>query len=118
MRPAGVSEISHLAPLKNSCAIGRSFHHGFHARQTFLKLTANHFVYVHEQLDSLGHEIVLAGHAPYHRGLVASGWRVNSVVLVAANGLKNSRLILIRSLGQLSVIAIRPSPTSLLPDHV
>src|SRR5438093_10462820 len=46
-----------------------------------------------------------------------AGLNVNSAVLVAAKGFTNSSLILTSSLGRLSVIVMRPSPTLLLPAH-
>src|SRR5207245_9898944 len=46
-----------------------------------------------------------------------SGLNVNSAVLVAAKGFTNSSLILTSSLGRLSVIVMRPSPTLLFPAH-
>src|SRR6266478_9809244 len=46
-----------------------------------------------------------------------AGLNVNSAVFVAAKGFRNSSLILTSSLGRLSVIVMRPSPTLLLPDH-
>src|SRR3990172_6192094 len=48
----------------------------------------------------------------------ALAMKMNSVVLVASKGFVKSSLILIRSLGRLSVIVMLPSPTSLLPDHL
>src|SRR4029077_18014772 len=45
------------------------------------------------------------------------GWKVNSAVLVAANGFMNSSLIRTRSLGWLSMIVMRPSTTLLLPTQ-
>ena len=42
---------------------------------------------------------------------------MNSAVLVAANGFRNSSLIRTSSFGRLSVIVMRPSPTLLLPAH-
>src|ERR1039458_617409 len=45
----------------------------------------------------------------------ASGWNVNSAVLVALNGFRNSSRMRIKSAGWLSVMGIRPSPTFLLP---
>src|SRR5438132_5492792 len=47
-----------------------------------------------------------------------SGLNVNSAVLVAAKGFRNSRLTLISSDGRLSVSVMRPSPTCLLPVHM
>src|SRR6267142_2007157 len=44
-----------------------------------------------------------------------SGLNVNSAVFVASKGFRNSSLILTSSLGRLSVIVMRPSPTLLLP---
>src|SRR6266478_3448340 len=49
---------------------------------------------------------------------VPSGLNVNSATLVPAKGFTNSSLTRIRSLGWLSTIVIRPSPTSWLPTHV
>src|SRR5262249_1369574 len=46
-----------------------------------------------------------------------SGLNVNSAVLVAWNGLRNSSLIRTSSSGRLSTIVMRPSPTLLLPAH-
>src|SRR5438445_13642012 len=46
-----------------------------------------------------------------------AGLNVNSAVLVAAKGFTNSSLILTSSLGRLSVIVMRPSPTLLFPAH-
>src|SRR6185503_2794135 len=46
-----------------------------------------------------------------------SGLNVNSAVLVAANGFRNSSLMRTISLGRLSTIVMRPSPTLLLPAH-
>src|SRR6185295_19767325 len=46
-----------------------------------------------------------------------SGLNANSAVLVAAKGFRNSSLIRISSLGRLSVIVMRPSPTLSLPAH-
>src|SRR6266576_961564 len=46
-----------------------------------------------------------------------SGVNVNSAVLVAANGFRNSSLIRTSSLGRLSTIVMRPSPTLRLPAH-
>src|SRR5262249_22582742 len=46
-----------------------------------------------------------------------SGLNVNSAVLVASNGFRNSSLIRTSSFGRLSEIVIRPSPTLLLPAH-
>ncbi|MNG14102.1 hypothetical protein D3C84_978320 [compost metagenome] len=43
------------------------------------------------------------------------GWRVNSAVLWASKGIWKSSLISTRSFGSLSVICMRPTPTSLLP---
>src|SRR2546430_5360516 len=44
------------------------FDHRFHLRQPPLEHASDHFVHVHEQVDCLGHEVVLAGHAPRHDG--------------------------------------------------
>src|SRR4051812_12628642 len=46
-----------------------------------------------------------------------SDLKVNSVSAVEANGLMNSSLMRTRSLGRLSVIVIRPSPTFLSPTQ-
>src|SRR6266404_215558 len=46
-----------------------------------------------------------------------SGLKLNSATLVPAKGFTNSSLTWIRSLGRLSTIVIRPSPTSRLPTH-
>src|SRR5262249_29694746 len=47
-----------------------------------------------------------------------SGTNLNSATLVPANGRMKSSRSLTRSFGRLSVIVMRPSPTSLLPDHL
>ncbi|MNF14055.1 hypothetical protein D3C80_2161170 [compost metagenome] len=44
-----------------------------------------------------------------------SGRRVNSAVLWASKGISKSSLISTREAGSLSVISMRPVPTSLLP---
>src|SRR5215813_9725850 len=46
-----------------------------------------------------------------------SGTNLNSAMLVPANGRMKSRRSLTRSFGRLSVMVMRPSPTSLFPDH-
>src|SRR5262249_45036309 len=46
-----------------------------------------------------------------------SGLNVNSPVLVASNGLRNSSLIRISSFGLLSVLVTRPPPPFLLRAH-
>ena len=47
----------------------------------------------------------------------AAGLKVKVAVLVAAMGFRNSRRIVMRSVGLLSVIVILPSPTCLLPTQ-
>src|SRR5579871_1118134 len=49
--------------------------------------------------------------------LLPFGLNVNSAILVAAKGFRNSSLILINSTGRLSVRVMRPVPTCLLPLH-
>jgi hypothetical protein len=51
--------------------LGCCFHNRFHFRQSLVELAADHFVHVHEKIDRLGHEIVLAGHVPRHDGLIS-----------------------------------------------
>src|SRR5262245_29323900 len=46
-----------------------------------------------------------------------SGRNVNSAMLVFLNGFRKSSLTRMRSLGRLSVIVMRPSPTFLSPTH-
>jgi hypothetical protein len=82
------------------------------------KLAADHLVQIHEQVNSLRQEILVAEHIPSNQGFVSLGFEGKFRLFVAAKGLKNSSWTLTRSLGRLSVIVIRPSPTSLLPTQL
>src|SRR3954467_4274936 len=51
----------------------RRLRHRLHRRQPLLEVAAHHLVHVHEQADRLADEVLVAGHAPVHHGLVALG---------------------------------------------
>jgi|GEM_PF-6259665 len=74
--------------------------------------------HVHKQADCLGYKIVFTFHAPRHGGLIARRLECELRGVGGSKGFKNSSLILIKSLGRLSVIVMLPSPTSLFPAHL
>ena len=43
--------------------------HSFHISKPFFKITAKHFIHIHEQANRLEHEVLVARHAPGDHGL-------------------------------------------------